>query len=148
MEASYQELFRFLNQLGEKLEELTALQQEKTAAVRRDDLMAVNECMKREQVVSLSLRSMEKKRETLLRALNLEGQPLTALASRCPPELRQEARAASEKLRGRFQVYQSAATVCRNTLELNLHEIEKLIARHEGIEAAEQPGGPIADIRA
>ena len=104
--------------------------------------------MKREQVISLSLRSMEKKREKLLGALQLEGLPLSALTAHCPPELRPEARAVVERLMGRYTVYRSAATVSRNTLEINLHEIEKQIARHEGRAAAEQPGGLLADIRA
>ena len=127
MAGSYQALFAFLDKLGEKLEELTALQKEKTRAVRLDDLLAVNECMKKEQVLSLSLRGMEIQREKLLKELGLEAVPLSAMPERCPPEQRIEARAVAERLRNRYLIYQSAAQVARSTLEVNLHQIEKMI---------------------
>ena len=111
MAASYQDLFEFLEKLGEKLEELTELQKEKTRAVRLDDLLAVNECMKKEQVLSLSLRGMEIQREKLLKELGLEAVPLSAMPEHCPPEKRAQARAVAERLRGRYLIYQRAAQV-------------------------------------
>lgn len=144
---SYQDLFDFLEKLGDKLDELTELQKEKTRAVRLDDLMAVNECMKKEQVLSLSLRGMELQREKLLKALGLEQFSLSVMPEHCPPEVRAEARAAAERLRGRYLIYKSAAQVSRNTLEVNLHQIEKLIAEKEHADTP-QPTGNMADIRA
>ena len=147
MAGSYQDLFAFLEKLGEKLEELTELQKEKTRAVRTDDLLAVNECMKKEQVISLSLRGMEIEREKLLRELGLENLPLSAMPERCPAEKRAEARSAAERLRNRYLVYQSAAQVSRSTLEVNLHQIEKIIADEERDDAP-PPVENMADIRA
>lgn len=145
MDAAYQEYFRLLEQLGGKLEELAGIQREKTAAVRRDDLAAVNECMKQEQVISLSLRSMDQKRDRLLEQLGLQGVPLSGLASRCPLEYRPRARELAQWLRARYDVYHSAADVARTTLEMNLHQIEKIIA-----DEADEPASPgaMADIRA
>ena len=147
MAASYQDMFAFLEKLGGKLEELTELQKEKTRAVRLDDLLAVNECMKKEQVISLSLRGMEIERAKLLKELGLEQFPLSAMPERCPPELRIEARAVAEKLRNRYLIYQSAAQVARGTLEVNLHQIEKMIADEEHDDTPPPTGG-LADIRA
>ena len=42
-----------LQELAATLEELTSVQQEKTQVVRADDLAGLNECMKREQALSL-----------------------------------------------------------------------------------------------
>ena len=42
-----------------------------------------------------------------------------------------EAKAAAEKLRQKYEVFQSASDVARNTLECNLHAIEKLQKAHE-----------------
>ncbi len=146
MAASYSELFAFLDRLGGKLDELTEIQKEKTNAVRRDDLLGVDACMKKEQVVSLSLRSMEQQRVRLLRELGLAEVPLSGLAEHCPAEQRQDARAAVERLRNRYAIYQSAANVSRNTLEINLHQIEKIIAEQE--QSAPPAEGRMADIRA
>ena len=147
MAGSYQDLFEFLDKLGGKLDELTDLQKEKTRAVRLDDLLAVNECMKKEQVISLSLRGMEIEREKLLRELGLENLPLSAMPEQCPPEIRAEARAAAQRLRDRYLIYKSAAQTSRSALEINLHQIEKMIAEKERDDAP-QPMGNMADIRA
>ena len=145
--ASYQDLFDFCEKLGGTLDALTELQKEKTRAVRTDDLLAVNECMKKEQVLSLSLRGMEIQREKLLKELGLEALPLSAMPERCPPELRAQARAAAERLRNRYAIYRSAAQVARSTLEVNLHQLEKMIAE-EGRGDAPPSAEGMADIRA
>ena len=145
MYEAYREYFAFMDQLGGTLEELTKLAKEKTVAVRRDDLLAVDECMKREQALGLSLRAMDKKRDKLLAAIGLENVTLSGLAQHCPEELRQEARAAADKLRERYGLYRSASDVARTTLECNLHQIERMMA-----DEADAPlgSGTIADIRA
>lgn len=125
---SYRAYFAFLGQVGEVMEQLTDLSKKKTAAVRRDDLQTVDACMKQEQAISLRLRSMDKKREDMLAALNLTGIALKDLPDRCPRELRSEAKTVCQKLRGQYEIYRAAAQVARTTLECNLHQIEKLLA--------------------
>ena len=148
MAATYPELFAFLDRLGGKLDELTEIQKEKTLCVRRDDLLGVDGCMKREQVISLSLRSMEQQRARLLQELGLDGLPLSAMAQHCPLQWRQEARAAEERLRGRYQIYRSAADTARTTLEINLHQINKIIDGEASASSGGDPAGHMADIRA
>jgi hypothetical protein len=143
---AYREYFGFMEQLGGLLDQLAELAREKTAAVRRDDLLAVDGCMKREQALSLSLRSMDRKRETLLKGMGLQDVSLSGFVQHCPEEIRIEAKAATEKLRSRYALYRSAADVARTTLECNLHQIEKLMEEKTG--ASPDGGGTIADIRA
>ena len=147
MAVSFEQYFAFLQELGEVFEKLTALTKEKTEAVHRGDLGAVNDCMKREQALSLSLRSMDLKREKMLSELGLKGVPLSGLAAHCPAELRLEARQVEEQLRSRLALYRSAAGVSRNTLEVSLHEIDKMIAG-EGKGDGPADRGTVADIRA
>jgi len=143
MAASWQEYFDFLEKLGGELEKLTAICKEKTDAVRHDDLMAVNDCMKKEQVISLTLRTMDRRREKMLAELGAGDIPLSGLPEVCPEELRLQARKTSEKLLNRYALYRSAADVSRTTLECNLHQIEKILA-----EAQDTGDGNLADIRA
>ncbi len=142
---AFREYFDFMEQLGRLLEQLTELEKEKTAAVRRDDLLGVDNCMKQEQALSLTLRAMDRKRETLLAGMGLRDVALSGLVQNSPEELRPEARAAAEKLRSRYVLYRSAADVARTTLECNLHQIERLLA-DEAYAPANR--GSIADIRA
>lgn len=144
MYEAYREYFGFMEQLGELLDKLTELEKKKAAAVRHDDLLAVDECMKQEQALSLSLRAMDKKRDALLAGLGMKDVRLSDFAQRCPEEIRREAQEASESLRSRYMLYRSAADVARTTLECNLHQIEKMLAD----EADAGGGGTIADIRA
>lgn len=145
MYEAYREYFGFMGQLGGLLDQLTELAKEKAAAVRRDDLLAVDNCMKQEQVLSMSLRAMDKKRETLLAGMGLEDVSLSDLAQHYPEELRKEARDASEELRTRYMLYRSASDVARTTLECNLHQIERVLADKADVPLG---GGAIADIRA
>ena len=147
MDQTWQEMFRHLKQLGEALDRLAEIARQKTAAVMRDDLNGVNECMKQEQVVSLSLRSMDIKRGKLLAALGLEQFPLRELPGHCPPELRAEARRLSESVRNKYMLYRSASDVARTTLEANLHVIENIIRNLSPQGARQQVGGG-TDIRA
>lgn len=143
--AKFKAYFDFLRSLGGTIEELTGLAQKKTQAVLHDDLEQVNECMKREQALSLTLRSMDKKRDELLDELGLGGVPLSGLAEHCPEELRREAREVAGKLRSRYDIYRGAAEISRTTLECNLHQIEKFMKDESG---GLPRSGSLADIRA
>lgn len=124
-----------LGGLTKTLEQLTGVEETKTTAVSRGDLAGVEGCMKREQALSLSLRSFDIRRETMLRDLGLEGVNLSGLLDHSPPELRLETKAAVERLRQQYSIFQAASQVARNTLECNLRAIEQLQARQVGDEA-------------
>lgn len=125
-----------LDGLSADMEKLADLAREKSIAVRRDDLTGLNDVMKREQVVGLSLRGREQKREALAAQLGLEGTRLSSLIQRVPPELLPRAQETVERLRRSYELYQNAAQAARTTLEINLHEIEKIIAA-SGIDPAQ-----------
>lgn len=128
----YEAYLTLLRQLSKTLSDLSDIQKLKTQAVRQDDLSDLNECMKKEQVISLSLRGFEKKRMDAVAALGLESVSLSGLAARYPEAQRMEAKAVAEDVIRQYQIYRSAADVARSTLECNLHEIEKIIALEDG----------------
>lgn len=124
----YLAYLELLDQLSGYLEQLADLARQKADVVRQDDLLALDEVLKQEQVMSLTLRGLEQRRLKLAKALGLEGTTLTDLPGRCPDELELRARQTTETLRGSYKVYRSCADTARNTLELNLHQIEKVVA--------------------
>ena len=85
--------------------------------------------------MTLSLRGIEQKRLKLVSQLGLEGVSLAGLDSKYPDELQLQAKETSEKLRQSYEVYRSHADAARSTLELNLHQIDKLISA-SGIDPA------------
>lgn len=128
MEQLFQSYLALLKDLGGNLDRLSQLAQEKDSVVRQDDLIALDEVLKQEQVLTLSLRGLEQKRAKLTTQLGLEGLPLSKVASRFPPALAKQAAQTADDLLQRYSIYRSYADMARATLELNLHQIEKTIA--------------------
>ena len=55
------------------------------------------------------------------------------MAAHYPDDLRLQAKHTVEALQTQFKVYQVSSEVARNTLECNLHEIEKFLATQEAL---------------
>lgn len=139
MALDYDAYLELLQNVSDTLTHLTRVSQEKSDAVRRDDLAGLDACMKQEQALSLTLRGYEQRRASAQACLGLEGVTLSALASHYPEERQLEAKAVSEELLRRYRLYQSASEVARSTLECNLHQIEQILAS-AGVEAASGTG--------
>ena len=148
--ASWQDYLKLLRNLSKTLEELTQVERDKNAAAAAGDLAGVEECMKREQVLSLSLRGYDQKRDAMLAALGLKGVTLRELANHSPEELRLEVKGVAEELRRQYEIFQSASKAARNTLELNLRAIERVQAVRAGdaAQAEEQRKNHQTDFRA
>lgn len=156
MDAPYVAYLSLLDELRRALATLTELAQKKTDAVRNDDLAALDLVLKQEQVLSLTLRGLEQKKTAQLAQLGLTDLPLLQLYTAYPQELQLQAKETAEELKRQFTLYQGAAEVSRNTLECNLHEIEKVLADMGGTESgigytppgAELPHAMKTDFRA
>lgn len=133
--AAFQDYLKLLRDIAKTLGKLTELEQRKVKAVHANDVQAVDDCIREEQVMSLSLRGTELKRTKMLKALGMENEPLSKLIEHAPEGLRIETQEAMHSLRNRYNEYQSASTAARTALERVLHDIERMLA------AAEQQQG-------
>lgn len=140
MDAAFEGYLDHLDKLGGVLDELAGLAKTKAKAANKGDLGKLDEVMRREQALSMSLRSMEQKRQQFVSQLGLAGSVLSALPDKAPEELRPRAKKTSEGLLRRYMLYKDASEVARTTLECNLHMIEKRMGQ--------ATGGSMADIRA
>lgn len=127
MEDLFRSYLGVLRELSGTLDRLTPLAQQKADAVRSDDLLALDEVLKQEQALALNLRGLEIKRVKLVPQLGLDNVPLSRLHEHCPAQLSEEARKTAADLRQRYETYRSYADMVRNTLELNLHQIDKFL---------------------
>lgn len=132
MGAPFQDYLKLLREVGRLLEQLAGLAQQKAEAVRKDDLLGLDEVLKQEQAMGLNLRGLELKRLKLVPQLGLEGVTLSQLPSQCPPELKEETQQVVRGLKDSYRAYRSSSDMARNTLELNLHQIEKFVAANGG----------------
>lgn len=136
---AWQEYMKLMERLGDALDKLTGIERTKTAAVSGADINTVEECMKQEQVISLSLRGLDQKREKLLGQLGLGNVRLRDLAAHSPEECRLETKQAVELLQKKYQIFQSASEVARNALESNMHMIERMQKGQNASPADEVP---------
>lgn len=133
---TWQDYLTFLGKLSGTLEELAQVEREKHEAASQGDLGRVEACMKKEQVMSLTLRGYDQKRDKMLSELGLRGVSLRQLEDHSPDELQLQTKAAVEQLRRQYKLFQAASQVARDTLEINLRGIEQLQNRQAG-DAAE-----------
>lgn len=129
----WKDYLRLLRQLTQVVSQLAGTEQKKAKAASRGDVAGVDECMKQEQVLSLSLRGIEQKRDAMLRRLGLGGLPLRELPEHSPGELAAETRQVADELRRQYDLFRSASDTARRTLEINLRAIE-LYCAEENIE--------------
>ena len=146
MSGPFQDYFKLLRDVGALLEQLAALAQQKAAAVRQDDLLALDQVLNQEQALSLSLRGTEQKRSKLLRELKLEQVPLSELYQHCPEHLRGRTKQTAERLRTSYDLYRNAAGAARSALEVGLHELDKIVTAMGGA-PAESAGYRPADVQ-
>ncbi len=130
--ANWQDYLKLMRSLTRTLEELAQVERDKNAAASAGDLRGVEECMKREQVLSLTLRGYDQKRDALLAGLGLTGVTLSQLEDHSPDEYQLETKKVVEELQRQYTMFQAASEVARHTLEINLHAIERMQAVQAG----------------
>ena len=131
-QTTWQDYLKLMRGLTKTLAELTEVERVKHDAASQGDLPQVEECMKREQVISLTLRGYDQRRDKMLAGLGLEGVTLSQLEERSPDEFQLETKAVVAELRRQYKLFQAASQVARDTLEINLRGIEQLQARQAG----------------
>jgi len=128
-------VLELFDKITDILTQLAELERDKAAAVRKDDLTALDKSLKQEQVLALSIRGLEQKRTDLLSQFGLLELPLSDLPGKFPADQRMEAKKTVDRLRDAYQIYRHAAEVARDTLECNLHELDKIVSGMGGAPA-------------
>lgn len=121
----YQEYLDLLANLLQEVEHLTTIAQKKREALQEHDLDQLNDCIKQEQAISLSLRGLEQKREKILATLGYSQIALRDMPRHCPQEYEGETRNFAERLSRAYQVLQSIQTASRTMMEHDLRLIQK-----------------------
>ncbi len=130
---NWQDYLDLLTKIGVVLDDLTQLQQNKTKAVVQGQVTLVDEIMKKEQAHALALRGFEQKRGKALELLGIPPCPLNQLMNHVPRSVHFKAKKVVEDVQTKYALFQAASEVARNTLEMNLHQIEVITGQTESI---------------
>ena len=128
MSQVYEDYLQYLEELADTLEQMAEVTKAKNKAARVGDLVTVESLMKKEQVFSMTLRGMDIKREKMLSEMGLQGVPLSKLAENYPAELFDRARKTVERV---HTVFHSASEAARVTMEIALHDIERMLPENQ-----------------
>ena len=131
MSQVYEDYLQYLEDLADTLEQMAEVTKAKNKAARAGDLVTVESLMKKEQVFSMTLRGMDIKREKMLSEMGLQGVPLSKLAENYPAELFDRARKTAEQVQNRYTVFRSASEAARVTMEIALHDIERMLPENQ-----------------
>ncbi len=131
MNPVYQEYIAYLDELGDVLDQLTQVARTKAIAAHNGDMEQLDQCMKQEQAFSMSLRSMDHRRDQMLEAMGLQDVVLSQLAAHYPPELRGQAAQAAERALNRYDGYVAASNAAMTSLECVLRDIQRMMPENQ-----------------
>ena len=121
-----------LRQFVELFDRMTPLEQEKLEVVKRNQVSALEEIIKKEQAEIMALRGLDQKRERLQKELGFEGMTFQEILGRLPEEQQPEFRELFDTLGSRVKEFQSITESSKAMMEVNLHAINKMAAQAHG----------------
>lgn len=118
------------------LEAFNKTEAEKLEAVQQNRVTFVEESMKKEQAAIMKLRGLDKKRESIQKDLGWEGMSFQQILSQVNDVEREDLRPLFEELNRSLKQFQDTKDSAQQALEINLHHINKQLAK----KAAEEGG--------
>lgn len=105
------------------------LEKAKLKAVSKNDIIQLEECMKKEQAEILTLRGLEKKQAQIQKDLGFETATFREIIELAPLEKKAELEAMHKELSNSLEVFKSTTESIKKTIELNLYSIDNALKR-------------------
>ncbi len=130
MNDKFESMINLIDELTNVLVKLADMQRQVVAAVGEDNLEKLADCMKHEQVLSLTLRNIEQKRLKLQDELGFKEIKLSELPSKVKDaEMQIRIRNAANKLSAQYKIVKSTSETARSILEANLRRVEQTMRK-------------------
>lgn len=130
MNDKFESMINLIDELTNVLVKLADMQRQVVAAVGEDNLEKLADCMKHEQVLSLTLRNIEQKRLKLQDELGFKEIKLSELPSKVRDvEMQIRIRNAANKLSAQYKIVKSTSETARSILEANLRRVEQTMKK-------------------
>lgn len=125
------ELWDVLENLAKTLEGALPLEEEKLRAIQENRLTAVEDCMSREQALTMQLRGLDRRREEILAREGLKGASLRSIVAGLPADRQEEASRLAGRLEKAVHSFQLINDEAMKLVQLHLHKIEQTQQKQE-----------------
>lgn len=116
-----------IQEMIEFFEQFQALEKAKLEAVSRNDILYLEECMKKEQAEILVLRGLERKQIEVQKELGFENATFREIIDLVPVEQKAELEAMYKQLSNSIDIFKSTTEGIKKSIELNLYAIENAL---------------------
>lgn len=116
-------------EITEFLDNLAEVQQKKLNAVRENDMVLLDKCMKEEQAAVMKSKSLDRKREAILLDLGFSGLSYKQILEEISEEKKAVSAPLFEKLRLATNRFNELNGVIKTAIEVNLHSISSTLEK-------------------
>lgn len=110
-------------------EQFQLLEKEKLDAVSRNDIIELENCMKKEQAEILLLRGLERKQARIQKELGFENATFREIIDLATVDQKPELEAMYKQLLNSLETFKSTTEGIKKTIELNLYAMENAIQK-------------------
>ncbi len=131
------EFKKVIDEMTETFRSLSTLAQIKLNAATKNRVATIEECMGKEQSLTLKLRGLEQKRDQEQKRLGFENKKFQEILADISEEERRVLVPSFELLSREIQIFQSINNDLSKVIKVNLRQIEKSIEERYGKEKSE-----------
>lgn len=128
---SIEDLFQILEDFIQFFDDFNLVEKQKLEAAVKNDILAIEEIMKKEQADILRFRGMDKKREEIQKALSWGGLTYKEIIPKLEGEAREKAENLYSRLNASVKIYRNTFDSARSVIQTNLHTVDKTIREWE-----------------
>lgn len=127
--SAFQEL---IEQFIALFDRMIPLEQSKLEVVSRNQVARLEEIIKKEQAEIMTLRGLDQKRERMQEDLGWKDLSFQEILKQLSEEQRPKVKQLFDELASRVTAFQSVTESSRTLMEVNLHTINQILAKHTG----------------
>lgn len=121
-----------LQETNHFLMEVTQVEQKKYEATLENNVLVVEDCMKKEQALLLRLKGLDKKRERALQALGKPDATFREMIATLPETERAPLENMFAQMQQNLKKYKEVERNAQNALEVHVHCIDKKLEQLQG----------------
>lgn len=118
-----EELQKILADTNVFLKDITAVEKEKLEAALKNNVLILEECIKKEQALVLRSRGLDQKRQKLQQGMGMAELTLSQIVGAAPPEDKAALEPLYKELVASLKEYREIYGSAKTAIEINLHRI-------------------------